>query len=1182
MGFPKRMIEERNKFVVVDYLGEKDKIADIKAGKFSVPPHLQIDLEAFCNHDCSFCAYRNSGWQTEEGGMQFQTPEWAPDPSFVQIGKPKGKVVKNVSGIPLDVMVRMLEEAPQVGVKSIEYSVRGDEILPIEEKGFIKIVEIQDFVDRFTHLEGMKCIHEPTIKSWSLNDVALKDDVTCVFKHKNEDKLFKITLVSGRHITVTGHHSIFFYEDGEIRQKKIQDAKIGDLIVLSRAKFFENKPKEILITTEGFDNRRNTTPNEFVIDSDFCRLLGYFIAEGSYEYCRNIIHGIVFTFGGYEIEQNYIDDVVSILRSRGLEPSIYKKKNKTQIKVCKKWLGQLFQSLNTGNHAITKRVPDIIFNLNEICRLEFLKGLYAGDGNYRETYNRNCKRNILGLKTASIQLQRTLALLLDSLGIFYSVGEHLNKKRFIEGRELPVTKAFTVHVNNKTDLEPLKVVIEFLGGKLEYKTKLSNPGRRTKLIDINEDAYALPIKKIESFESDEIVYDISVGNSHRFESSFRILCHNTGGGESLIHPYAHEILQKTRDVELGIALVTNGSLLHKFERDLAGYDKFTWLRISMDSCTPETHQRIHASNDFSKVVDNISRFVGMRDAQGGYPKIATSFVVTPENQHEIEGAARFYKGLGVNAIRYTAFYEPGLQGKLQPESRKDVEQRITKARAELEDDNFGVFGGLWKIDNYGLNTDFSSCGYMNFTWAISAFGDVFPCCIQKYFPGYEIGNIKEHTLREIAENRMSKYFESFNVQDCNPCLITGSEILSKNGIKKIEDLKKGEEVLTHKGKYKKIKKVMKRFVDEEIYKIRCKFNMLSEQEIKLTKNHPILVMRIKRKYNNHYKNTKTNTRCVKTQDIKQLFWLEPSEITKKDYLVFPIPKYNKQILAKEFKYKKFNKKQKVNLKVCKELMNIIGYYLAEGYVTNTEKRGNFGLTFTFGKNDKEYFLAKKCCDNIQTLGFNARVIREEGGWRTILDSVMLGRIFYENFGSGASQKSIPYWIKELPSELLWDLIQAYYEGDGCKIKNDRSKNYRFEAKTISKQLAFDMREILLKCRKKVSLREYTPKDIILGRKVNVKKAYVITYMDNDLHNIKTRIDDDYMYCKVISIEKENYQGLVHNLEIEKDETYCTTAFVVHNCWLRDHNKAIEFVAQEMDSRNKFAIGNMAHFKKDGK
>ena len=60
-------------------------------------------------------------------------------------------------------------------------------------------------------------------------------------------------------------------------------------------------------------------------------------------------------------------------------------------------------------------------------------------------------------------------------------------------------------------------------------------------------------------------------------------------------------------------------------------------------------------------------------------------------------------------------------------------------------------------------------------------------------------------------------------------------------------------------------------------------------------------------------------------------------------------------------------------------------------------------------------------------------------------------------------------------------------------------------------------------------------DILIQRKLGTKPSG------------KTKLDATYQWAKVRVVNRQQYVGLVHNLEVEIDHTYTTPAMAVHNC-----------------------------------
>ena len=72
----------------------------------------------------------------------------------------------------------------------------------------------------------------------------------------------------------------------------------------------------------------------------------------------------------------------------------------------------------------------------------------------------------------------------------------------------------------------------------------------------------------------------------------------------------------------------------------------------------------------------------------------------------------------------------------------------------------------------------------------------------------------------------------------SPCVPAGTKIKVKEGYKNIEDIVVGDEVLTHKNRYRKVTDTMQRQTDS-LYHI--KFN--GSETINITGNHPLYVFK---------------------------------------------------------------------------------------------------------------------------------------------------------------------------------------------------------------------------------------------------------------------------------------------------------------------------------------------------
>jgi len=106
----------------------KGDLAILKHNGIIPPKCIQVDLEGYCPHDCSFCAYRNAAWNTK--GQSFFNADWAEglegNKDLKQTGSPKGKRVEGVSGFPRDVAMELPLQMIEARIPSIELTGGGE------------------------------------------------------------------------------------------------------------------------------------------------------------------------------------------------------------------------------------------------------------------------------------------------------------------------------------------------------------------------------------------------------------------------------------------------------------------------------------------------------------------------------------------------------------------------------------------------------------------------------------------------------------------------------------------------------------------------------------------------------------------------------------------------------------------------------------------------------------------------------------------------------------------------------------------------------------------------------------------------------------------------------------------------------------------------------------------------
>ncbi len=114
-------------------------------------------------------------------------------------------------------------------------SVAGDEptLVLDEYTGKTEFVNIGDFIDEC--VEGKRTTERYQVISFDPVTHATRfRPLKAVIRHSHEEPMYKITTRYNRSVKVTSSHSVFVYEDGEVKLKKGNEIREGDLLVASR------------------------------------------------------------------------------------------------------------------------------------------------------------------------------------------------------------------------------------------------------------------------------------------------------------------------------------------------------------------------------------------------------------------------------------------------------------------------------------------------------------------------------------------------------------------------------------------------------------------------------------------------------------------------------------------------------------------------------------------------------------------------------------------------------------------------------------------------------------------------------------------------------------------------------------------------------------------------------------
>ena len=413
------------------------------------------------------------------------------------------------------------------------------------------------------------------------------------------------------------------------------------------------------------------------------------------------------------------------------------------------------------------------------------------------------------------------------------------------------------------------------------------------------------------------------------------------------------------------------------------------------------------------------------------------------------------------------------------------------------------------------------------------------------------------------------------------CLPPDEEVLTKEGFIPISNIKEGQRVFTHKGFFRPVMCTFKRKYKGKLLCIEP-YNFLP---IRLTPEHPVLAIRTqkcqfdKRTLCKEICKSVNKKYCNKPYLEYKSEWIPASKLKKRDlvlsifenrnhivdwldfsFIVNAPLEYGQALQQKrrDNTYKEIQSKLKIwpstaynwvkggaprgctilcenvlkhgsspsktipaKIKLTDEILRLIGLYLAEGCSSSNQ------LSFSFHKKEKNLINEVKKTMR-KTFDLEPYEDIRRNSHKLVYSSIILAKVFKELFGRDAYTKKIPNSLMRLSPRKQRYIIDAYAQGDGHKINKDTTSTV-----TASKNLALQEVQILLRL-------GYLP---VIDKGRNV---YRVIWKDN----IKISygyLKKNILFTPIRKIWSCDYSGYVYNLEVERDNSFVTKSFIVHNC-----------------------------------
>lgn len=310
----------------------------------------------------------------------------------------------------------------------------------------------------------------------------------------------------------------------------------------------------------------------------------------------------------------------------------------------------------------------------------------------------------------------------------------------------------------------------------------------------------------------------------------------------------------------------------------------------------------------------------------------------------------------------------------------------------------------------------------------------------------------------------------------------------KARVQAIEAVEVGEEVLTHKGRWRQVTSKMRR-EEAELWGV-SGFGILPTIT---TAEHPYYIAR-----------RDGDPEFVKVKDIGDESWS-----------LVRLPEVKDDAHSVDWWW-------------------LAGRYLADGWTSVRKNRPHSNRVVIACNDDKLPELENR----ISLAGYHFSVSHE----RTCNKVQIAKNELYEElcmFGKYAHGKVVPGCVLELPRHKAMAFYEGYMSGDGRCDKE--------EATSVSPSLILGMALVAVRCGKNhpgVWVSKRPESATIEGRTVRQRDTYTFRV---SCKSIKSHERDGYVYRRINRPVELFQHGTVYNISVDEDESYVANGAIVHNC-----------------------------------
>ncbi len=385
------------------------------------------------------------------------------------------------------------------------------------------------------------------------------------------------------------------------------------------------------------------------------------------------------------------------------------------------------------------------------------------------------------------------------------------------------------------------------------------------------------------------------------------------------------------------------------------------------------------------------------------------------------------------------------------------------------------------------------------------------------------------------------------------CLIAGQEIVTSKGVKNVEDVQAGDYVLTHKGRFRRVLRTMRRHYQGQAYTV--SLGGRYGRTLTLTEEHPIL---------------------IRARD-GELSWCKPGKIASgrasahggvddwKSWAFLPKLAVENQaidvctFLPADFAVtsgcltrsylSKFRADERwpqvpITIPLDYDFGYLLGVYAAEG---SAQLSGD--IVFTL--NESETDIADRLVAAGQKWGLSTAIypVTQKRSLSVHIFCLPLALLFLALCGKGAREKRVPEQVLTGPRAVRNGFLDGVLDGDGRNPDRPSARKGRRDFKTASRSLAWGVRTLLADLGHWCCITSGEAYAKLPGRNGELSEKpycyYMLAYGPGRAFSYSLE-DERGVYRPIREVTPLDLDAEVFNFEVEEDNSYVSD-FALHNC-----------------------------------